>query len=204
MRCPSFEGPDFAQAPEYASNASSVSNYVALGATHMASLYGTETRPIGGKNHPNGVMYPGSKNSLRGIADGSGNTLLLAETKEQNYAAWIDGTTAAVVGLLESSPPEFVTAPIEGVHYYVPTEGTLTAINGDNKESPAAECYLADDKHSGSQAWTFGPSSNHPGVVNHAFADGSVKSVIEDIDPVLYMHLITRDGSEPTDTFTAY
>ena len=61
FRCPSFNGGEFAQAPEYPKDSSALGNYVAIGATHLASLYGTETRPIGGKNHPNGVLYPGSK-----------------------------------------------------------------------------------------------------------------------------------------------
>ncbi|MCX7428436.1 MAG: DUF1559 domain-containing protein [Planctomycetia bacterium] len=199
FRCPSFNGGDFAQAPEYPKDSSALGNYVAIGATHLASLYGTETRPIGGKNHPNGVLYPGSKTCFRDIKDGCSNTVVLAETKEVNYSAWIDGTTAAVVGLLESSQPRLTLDPTG--KYYVPDNRTLTTLNcGDNKD-PATNCYLTADKHSGSQDWTHGHSSNHPGVVNHLLVDGSVRSVADGLDATLYMHLITRDGGEPVSEF---
>ena len=49
--------------------------------------------------------------------------------------------------------------------------------------------------------WLHGPSSAHPGVVNHGLADGSVRCVDENIDPTLYMHLITRAGGEPVNEF---
>jgi prepilin-type N-terminal cleavage/methylation domain-containing protein len=199
FRCASFNGGEFAQAPEYPKDSSALGNYVAIGATHLASLYGTETRPIGGKNHPNGVLYPGSKTCFKDIKDGSSNTVVLTETKEENYSAWIDGTTAAVVGLLASSQPKFALDPTG--KYYVPDNRTLTTLNcGDNKD-PATNRYLAADKHSGSQDWVHGPSSCHPSVVNHLLGDGSVRSVSDGIDATLYMHLITRDGGEPVNEF---
>ena len=42
----------------------------------------------------------------------------------------------------------------------------------------------------------FGPASQHPGVVQHAFADGSGKSLNEEIAPEVYLHYITRNGNE--------
>ncbi len=195
QRCPSFDGPYRAKAPEYVKKPSGLSNYVAIGATHLASLYGTETEPIGGRLHPNGTIYPGSQTTISNITDGTSNTLLTCESREQNYAAWIDGTTAAVVGLTEQSRPSFVLDAAKG--YYLTTKGTLTSLNyGGN-----GKYYLAAADHSGSEPWTFGPSSNHPGVVNHGMADGSAKCVSEDIDPTLYMHLITRAGGEPVNEF---
>ena len=47
----------------------------------------------------------------------------------------------------------------------------------------------------------FGPSSSHPQVVNHLFADGGVRSVNKDVDVATYMFLITRDGGDPTGQF---
>lgn len=161
----------------------------------MASLYGTEKNSIGGCLHPNGTIYPGSQTAISNILDGTSNTLLICETREPNYAAWIDGTTAAVVGLAEQSHPAFILDPVKG--YYVPDKGVLTTLNYGGK----GRDYLAAADHSGSRSWTFGPSSCHPGVVNHGMADGSAKSVFEDIDPTLYMHLITRAGNEPVNDF---
>jgi len=47
----------------------------------------------------------------------------------------------------------------------------------------------------------FGPSSSHPAVVNHLFADGAVRSIAKDVDVATYMFLITRAGGDPTGQF---
>jgi hypothetical protein len=43
----------------------------------------------------------------------------------------------------------------------------------------------------------YGPSSGHPGVVNHLMADGSVHCLSKNIDVSAYMFLITRSGGDP-------
>ena len=43
----------------------------------------------------------------------------------------------------------------------------------------------------------YGPSSGHPQVVNHLFGDGSVHSLLKDIDVATYMFLITKNGHDP-------
>lgn len=122
---------------------------------------------------------------IRDIIDGNSNTLLLCETREQSYAAWVDGTTAAVVGLAEQSKPLFVLDEKEV--FYMPGKGVSATINHGGE----GKYYIPAANHSGSKPWTFGPSSFHPGVVNHGMADASVKSVSVRIDPTLYMHLLT-------------
>ena len=42
----------------------------------------------------------------------------------------------------------------------------------------------------------YGPSSGHPGVVNHLFCDGSVHALRKDIDYAAYFFLITRDNGD--------
>ena len=60
-------------------------------------------------------------------------------------------------------------------------------------DSPALAGYGATP-----QVISWGPSSNHPGgVVNHLAADGAIHAITDDIDPTLYMHLVTRAGREP-------
>jgi prepilin-type N-terminal cleavage/methylation domain-containing protein len=50
---------------------------------------------------------------------------------------------------------------------------------------------------SADMARTWGPSSGHPGVVNHVFGDGTVRSLKRDIDYALYFFAITKGGNDP-------
>jgi hypothetical protein len=43
----------------------------------------------------------------------------------------------------------------------------------------------------------YGPSSMHPTVVNHLLCDGSVASVVKDIDVACYFFSITRNNGDP-------
>jgi hypothetical protein len=42
----------------------------------------------------------------------------------------------------------------------------------------------------------YGPSSGHPGIVNHLYCDGSVRSLRKDIDYAEYFLAITRNGGD--------
>ncbi len=48
---------------------------------------------------------------------------------------------------------------------------------------------------------TRGPGARHPGVVNHLFGDGHVRSLSTKTDPSLYWFIITRNGGDPADEF---
>ena len=211
-RCPSFEGETnrrlYCQANQaigiktnpYAPGTdhgpAAITNYVALGATHSDSLMGVETNPLaGGPDHPNGTIFPGSKLSIHDLLGGDGltNTIFACETREPTLAAWYEGSTAAVFGL--AGHPTFEQTKEPGNSYGVPAKGTKTTLNLGNEASNPVAYYLM----SGPQgiAWLHGPSSFHPGVVNHLFGDGSVRSIQEDLSPTIYMHFITRKGHDP-------
>jgi prepilin-type N-terminal cleavage/methylation domain-containing protein len=51
---------------------------------------------------------------------------------------------------------------------------------------------------------TYGPSSGHPGVVNHLFGDGTVRSLKRDIDYALYFFAITKGGNDPVGPILDY
>lgn len=149
-------------------------------------------------------MYPGSKTAIKDVKDGCSNTILLCETRETTRAAWYEGATAGVVGLV--GDPKFQAAGNnDGKNYGIPINAKTHLNRG--RDSNVKTCYdpgnyaKSDDTSPGASAWIHGPSSQHPGIVNHTLADGSVKSVFEDIDPILYMHLITRNGGDPVDEF---
>ena len=200
LKCSSFGGPDFSQAPEYPEDSQALTNYVAIGATHLKSLYRTEKEPYGGPDHPNGMIYPGAKTTFRDVTDGLSNTIMLCETAEEKYAALLDGTTASVVGLAEQTSPEFEKSEDDAA-YYDPKPGTRATLSYGDERADPPRYYIPKKRHSGKQDWLHGPSSHHPGIVNHAFADGSVRVISEDLQPSVYMHLISRAGGEEIGEF---
>ncbi|HBO45952.1 MAG TPA: hypothetical protein DD670_18925, partial [Planctomycetaceae bacterium] len=91
--------------------------------------------------------------------------------------------------------------PFEDKAFFSPTDAVKTTINWGDDDARKGRFYLDAGDHSGSQPWAHGPSSFHPGLVNHGLGDGSVRSVTEKIDPRVYMWLITRAGGEPVNEF---
>lgn len=201
-------------------NVAALTNYVALGASHSDSLLGIEDEPYtGGTKHPNGTMYPGSKTGINDMIDGTTNTFLACETKEVTLGCWYEGATAAVYGLTPtgSGTPSFVAAwkptaqgglNIAGANYGVPYNFRTTLNYGNDTSNPPTFFMGPNDPATGAPTagpsgitWVHGPSSNHPGLVNHLLGDGSVRSVQEGLSPTLYMHLITRAGREPVNDF---
>ncbi len=221
FKCPTSSRDDFSvdnpsaaevvRTPYTGNYEAAITNYVALGASHRKSLWGTNASDSdiqwqGGDSHPNGIMYPGSKTSIPDFTDGASNTFLICETREITRAAWYDGATAAVVGL--AGDPKFEATDIPyAIYHGVPVDAETNLNRGrDNDKSTwydEGNYVKSGDGSGGASGWIHGPSSEHPGMVNHLLADASVKSVSDDIDPTLYMHLITRAGGEPVKEFHA-
>ncbi len=217
FKCPSFGGEDHSEdnmlggvtTPYTGDYKSAVSNYVSLGASRRKSLWGTNASDPdlqfqGGDTHPNGIMYPGSKTSIDDITDGTSNTFLICETRESTRSTWYEGATAAVVGLV--GDPKFEATDNKDATYGVPINAK-TNLNRCWQDDDKSTWYdegnyvKSPDGSAGASGWIHGPSSEHPAVVNHVMADASVKSVSEGMDPVLYMHVITRAGGEPVNEF---
>jgi prepilin-type N-terminal cleavage/methylation domain-containing protein len=205
FRCPSYSGPDHSVGTVFPPNSDALTNYVVFGATHLKSLLILETVGqandllfVGGIEHPNGVMYPGSKTSLASIGDGSSHTFVACETVEESLAAWFDGSTAAVVGLAEMTVPRFEQVASGDTRYANPLPHVATTVNyGD---ADANRWYLPARNGPGRNVWVQGPSSNHSGgIVYHLMGDGSVQNIASDIEPRIYMHMISRYGNEPAD-----
>jgi len=192
-----------------------LSNYVALGATHSESLLGNEMDSYtGGRKHPNGTMYPGGNIGLNDMTDGSTNTFIACETKEITLACWYEGATAAVYGLTPSGKgtAAFAKTPVTGSSYGVVGPATTQdsykpTLNCGNDTADPPTYYMGPNTVGAPSAgpsnviWVHGPSSNHPGLVNHLLGDGSVRSVQDGLAATLYMHLITRAGNEPVNEF---
>ncbi|HXM14113.1 MAG TPA: DUF1559 domain-containing protein, partial [Candidatus Eremiobacteraceae bacterium] len=100
FRCPTYSGPSFSQSPLYLalSDHYALRNYVAMGATTIGKLW----------HKPNGVFYASSSTRYSDIKDGISMTIFVTETREPNFAVWIDGTTASLAGhpYDEDAPPD--------------------------------------------------------------------------------------------------
>ncbi len=171
-RCPSFTGNDFSADPLYTTTVGfgrfAIRNYVAMGARTVLGLSGAIPA--------DGVLFPGSRTGFRDITDGTSNTVMITETREQDAAVWIDGTTASVAArwFNVTAPPTFA--------------GATNAIN--------YEPYFPGGVFPNSIGQRFGPSSFHEGGAHHLLCDGSVRFLSENLDAGLYDSLITRNGGE--------
>jgi len=221
FRCPSFAGEPWID-PDTKFEA--ITNYKAMGATHVESLNVASVGPLSKnglygetKDHPDGGIHPGSKLFFRDFAqDGSAHTILLVETKEQYRARWTVGREACLVGLpAREVGMTFEEPSIRIRHWHLKgwtpnrwdDDTTLPEINHtyldwDYKKKPyndggVSEGGLGISPFADPKATFYGPSSDHPGVVTHAFADGSVYSIKTEIDAAAYMFLITRKGDDP-------
>jgi Tfp pilus assembly protein PilE len=194
--CPSFTGKPVATAKEYIALADAgpagaksaqpaITNYVALPATHLALLEAEEKA--------DGAIIPSEKPpTFAGFRDGLSNTLLLAESREQDYSSWYDGGCTWVAGL-----PSSAAAPKLENGKWTLAARTPPPINFGPTQADAKRVYL-EQKHWANQApRSFGPSSEHEGnIVVHAFADGAVRPIGADIDATVYLALITRASND--------
>ena len=197
LTCPSFRGNAASTATDYAPPAGpkpALTNYKSLGATTLACLEDspsvTSTALNGGTIHPYATY---SFNTLKAPTQ----TAILVETKEEKYAAWFDGTTAAI--------PGFYPGAGNVADDRTPTPPTGTpALNVSTTTTPARAGFLLSADFGGAADMLWGPSSEHPGLVNHANGGTECRSINNDVDPTVYRALISRrseDNGDIGDTF---
>ncbi len=240
LTCPSNPNPTFVD-PEQRLGA--LSNYRAMGATHIQSLSWAWESAGGAKQtpkyppesgsqtnfgliHPDGALYYGGRTSLASFGkDGSAHTLLCTECNDPLYGIWTEGRECTIVGLPSGGAANSDWQVDQNLKtqygYWCPT-----GYNGKfDEEAPQAiqqlNTYLVYDFNlqdpgiyvsldsspvtvpgsSVARSQQYGPSSGHPGVINHLLADGAVRSVSKRVDFCTYMFLITRNGGDPTGQF---
>jgi prepilin-type processing-associated H-X9-DG protein len=219
----SFENPQHPIIPPGKGHA--VTNYKALGATSMESLLVSvdpeSPPPYGDKSqHADGVLCPAASGMKKeDIKDGLANTIMLVETIDYTASTWIAGSDVNLVGM--NKAPSYFQFQDQNGSYWAPADfngefygraapniralRAFTAFDfcpgypGDNFDGSAP---IPAGKDVGTypagvgRTPAYGPSSGHPGYVNHLFCDGSVRSIRSDVDYAAYFMAITRNGGD--------
>jgi hypothetical protein len=199
-------------------------NYLALPSTHYRTDGDLESgAPPNGKGCAsssycgNGVLaFPGTigvgvsqtvtkkGNGLNAISDGTSKTVMISESRDEKYTSWYSGLASYGVGAWPQKPAPGPTTLVAGQAQFwtfATTGGDHSLNKGSTKDTPEAMLQWYTDKagipyphQTLPRRW--GPSSRHPGVVQHGYADGHAGAVNEAIDGDTYLYMITRNGRE--------
>lgn len=193
-----------------------VTNYKAMAGTHMVTS-GSTTLPTGGaiqfapdqavSSSLTATPWLASRAGLAasGASDGMSKTVMVAETKERGYSAWIDGTTCWVIAY-DPNTGDGNTNPsnVNGVWNTTGSAGSPISRCGLSVQpalSPLVR-FLPTAKFPSNRmavGMAYGTSSDHQGnITMHAFGDTHVVQITADIDPQVYMSICSRNGSEST------
>ncbi len=146
------------------------------------------------------------------LSDGSSKTVLVTESREENYTSWYSGFASYGVGAWPNAEqgPTGSTGTTPIVWTFANTTGDSSLNKGDRQDTTTAQLKWytqtgtggggRSNPHQGSatapagRKW--GPSSLHPGVVQHGWGDGRGVAIADTTDGDVYLHLITRNGRE--------
>lgn len=171
-----------------------------------------------------GVLYAGSRTTVAGVGDGVSNTLMIVESEEQTYAKWVVGQECGVYMIHENV--QFQKANTGSgstlIPYVSPKDYELnkygsdskvevkTNLNRDYTQTPEYPWTQDGFKSSysdtstisaGENSYKKGPSSRHGGVTVHTTADGTVKTINNDVDTAAYFFWTTRNNGDPSPDF---
>jgi prepilin-type N-terminal cleavage/methylation domain-containing protein len=201
LLCPSYSGEKFANNDVYNPNIENIAatNYVAIVGTHM------DQSQIPVENGTIVTPRKAEKGRRQGeLVDGVSNTVIISESKEERYSAWVCGQSTWVVGIRPDQPD-----PGTGTGSYtrlvngkmnVPSGSHALNYGLDPNNPTASSAQMNFYQRTAPyqalpRAW--GPSSQHSGsVVVHAFADAHVVPIPASTDARVYAAAITVNAKD--------
>ncbi len=163
-----------------------------------AGLVDRTNNDTGSPNNEPGIMeYNNPKSGFKNVTDGLSKTILLAESAGRPFLyrggrkVGSDPNSSRVNGGGWCRPASDII--VTGLSADGTTETGQCALNCANG-TDIVEAGYPHPYHV-----TFGtsePYAFHPGLANHAFGDGSVRGISDDIDIREYARLVTRAGGE--------
>jgi prepilin-type N-terminal cleavage/methylation domain-containing protein len=177
------------------------------GTTSKSCAVGTTYCGNGGMPFPGVVGGKVQKIGLNivSLQDGTSHVPLLCESREELISSWYSGFASYVVAAWPNTgtkqPAGFQTSTTAPWYWTCnsPCDHAL------NKGDPKADTTTASTKYyiggtsvnpHGTALRNWGPSSRHPGVVIHGYADGHTEGINDTIDPTAYIQIVTRAGRE--------
>jgi hypothetical protein len=151
--------------------------------------------------------YSGGKVQKQGlgfqsIGKGLSHQALITETIEPNLTSWYSGLASYVVAIMpppNGAVPEGSRIPRAPGYLIWNCSGVTncdTALNkGDPRGTDSSKFYQPVSPHGGG-ARIWGPSSRHPGIVIHGYADAHTEAISDDIDKDVYLERVLREGRE--------
>lgn len=199
LQCPSFKGTGQSEAEAYSSfnqNRPALTQYKAMGGSTLdVMLSRSECNKPSGEG---GVIHPWKRASIRRA---SNRAILLTETKEAEYAAWVDGVYASIPGIIPNpdggGSNGIVALNIgrdpgddeeEGAQPFLSSNSTVGDGSGGDGGSTSSRL--------GTEDLSWGPSSYHVKIVNHLFVGSNVESIDQEVDARAYRAMITRKGND--------
>jgi prepilin-type N-terminal cleavage/methylation domain-containing protein len=183
----------------YPSSAASSSKSCGVGTTYCGN---------GGLPFPGMIGSPAKvqKTGLNivSLQDGTSKVPMICESREEQLSSWYSGAASYVVATwpgdgAANKQPVGKQANTTAPWYWTCTSPCDHALNkGDVKATSTTLYYIATtgmNPHAGAPR-NWGPSSRHPGVVIHGYADGHTEGINDTIDPTTYLQVVTRGGRE--------
>jgi prepilin-type N-terminal cleavage/methylation domain-containing protein len=142
--------------------------------------------------------------NLSSLSDGTSHVALVTESREETFTSWYSGFASYVVGAWPNvAPADYPKGQQIGgtggpIYWNCTTNGCDTALNKGDTKGDDTKFYFGktvkNPHNNGNRVW--GPSSRHPGVVQHGFADAHAEGINDTADRNVYLHMITRNGRE--------